>query len=30
MKALFFIAVFAAVAMGFWQIAKIFGTTKND
>jgi len=30
MKALFFIAVFAAIAIGFWQIAKIFGATKND
>ena len=30
MKALFFIAVFAAIAIGFWQIAKIFGTTKSD
>lgn len=30
MKALFFIAVFAAIAIGFWQIAKIFGATKGD
>lgn len=30
MKALFFIAVFASIAIGFWQIAKIFGTTKKD
>jgi cytochrome c oxidase subunit 2 len=30
MKALFFIAVFAAIAIGFWQVAKIFGATKND
>lgn len=30
MKALFFIAIFVAIAIGFWQIAKIFGTTKND
>lgn len=30
MKALFFIAVFAAIAIGFWQIAKIFGSSKSD
>ncbi len=30
MKALFFIAVFAAIAIGFWQVAKIFGLTKKD
>jgi len=30
MKALFYIAVFAAIAIGFWQIAKIFGFTKSD
>ncbi len=30
MKALFFIAVFAAISIGFWQIAKIFGATKED
>jgi len=30
MKALFFIAVFAAIAIGFWQIAKIFGSSKSN
>jgi len=30
MKALFIVLIFASIAIGFWQLAKIFGTTKND